>query len=384
MINPYLKEDREYPLITIKRQAEQLKAEGHDVIDLTIGDPQDQTFDGAVQTIQNFMAANSVSQYPLATGSTHYLEAVSNWAERNYQIELEPIKHIFSSNGSKEAIFLFALTFDWSDRAKEIWFSSIGYPVYEASARTVNAPIRKLPIDRMSGFFPDLDVITDSEWERCRLFWINSPHNPTSMTVDRAYFQRLLSLAEKHGFIVGSDECYNELYDDQRPVCSLDFHQSDRWVAFRSLSKRSHMTGFRLGAVLSQNEEIMKYFRLCRSPIGVGTPTYNQEAGISAWNDEQHVEHNRQQYRQKRKLIRSALMNRGFRIHGGRDGFYFWLSHPNWPTAEQLCNLFLSQGICVTPGTAFGEDGEGYIRLVYCISLELCQKLRLRIEKIDR
>ena len=384
MINPYLKEDREYPLITIKRQAEQLKAEGHDVIDLTIGDPQDQTFDGAVQTIQNFMAANSVSQYPLATGSTHYLEAVSNWAERNYQIELEPIKHIFSSNGSKEAIFLFALTFDWSDRAKEIWFSSISYPVYEASARTVNAPIRKLPIDRMSGFFPDLDVITDIEWERCRLFWINSPHNPTSMTVDRAYFQRLLSLAEKHGFIVCSDECYNELYDDQRPVCSLDFHQSDRWVAFRSLSKRSHMTGFRLGAVLSQNEEIMKYFRLCRSPIGVGTPTYNQEAGISAWNDEQHVEHNRQQYRQKRKLIRSALMNRGFRIHGGRDGFYFWLSHPNWPTAEQLCNLFLSQGICVTPGTAFGEDGEGYIRLVYCISLELCQKLRLRIEKIDR
>ena len=384
MINPYLKENREYPLITIKRQAEQLKTEGHNVIDLTIGDPQDRTFDGAVQTIQHFMAQNTVSQYPLATGSTRYLEAVSNWAERNYQIKLEPIKHIFSSNGSKEAIFLFALTFDWSDWAKEIWFSSIGYPVYEASARTVNASIRKLPIDRMSGFFPDLDVITDSEWERCRLFWINSPHNPTSMTVDRAYFQRLLSLAEKHGFIVCSDECYNELYDDQRPVCSLDFHKSDRWVAFRSLSKRSHMTGFRLGAVLSQNEEIMKYFRLCRSPIGVGTPTYNQEAGISAWNDEKHVEHNRQQYRQKRKLIRSALVNRGFGIHGGRDGFYFWLSHPNWPTAEQLCNLFLSQGICVTPGTAFGEDGEGYIRLVYCISLELCQKLCLRIEKIDR
>ena len=121
MINPYLKEDREYPLITIKRQAEQLKAEGHDVIDLTIGDPQDRTFDGAVQTIQHFMAENSVSQYPLATGSARYLEAVSNWAKRNYQIKLEPIKHIFSSNGSKEAIFLFALTFDWSDRTGEIW-----------------------------------------------------------------------------------------------------------------------------------------------------------------------------------------------------------------------------------------------------------------------
>ena len=382
MINPYLKEEQEYPLITVKRQAQQLMAEGQDIIDLTIGDPQDDTFDGARQAIQNFMAENHASQYPLATGSIDYLQAVSDWAQRHYQLKLEPIKHIFSSNGSKEAIFLFALTFDWSTKNKEIWFSSIGYPVYKASARTVNAPIRQLSVDRSSGFFPDLDMIPKSQWKKCRLFWLNSPHNPTSMTVDRTYYQHLLSLADKYGFIVCSDECYNELYQDRRPVCSLDFEMSDRWVAFRSLSKRSHMTGFRVGAVLSKNEEIMKYFRLCRSPIGVGMPNYNQLAGIAAWNDEVHVEHNRLEYQKKRQLISSVLAEKGFEIHGGESGFYFWLSHPKYPTASQLCNLFLEQAVCVTPGTAFGTDGESYVRLVYCISMDLCRKLIDRLKQI--
>ena len=382
MINPYLKEEREYPLTTVKRLAMQLQAEGHDIIDLTIGDPQDETFDGARLAIQDFMTDNCVSQYPLATGSLDYLQAVAGWVEKHYQLKLEPIKHIFSSNGSKEAIFLFALTFDWSIANKEIWFSSISYPVYEASARTVNAPIRKLPVDHSSGFFPDLDAIPKQQWEKCRLFWLNSPHNPTSMTIDRNYYQHLLSLADKYGFIVCSDECYNELYQDNRPVCSLDFSQSDRWVAFRSLSKRSHMTGFRIGAVLSRNEEIMKYFRLCRSPVGVGMPTYNQLAGIAAWKDETHVDRNRLEYRQKRKLISSALTKKGFEIHGGQNGFYFWLSHPDYPTATELCNLFLQQGICVTPGTAFGSDGEGYVRLVYCISMDLCLKLNDRLNQL--
>ena len=76
------------------------------------------------------------------------------------------------------------------------------------------------------------------------------------------------------------------------------------------------------------------------------------------------------------------LAEKGFEIHGGESGFYFWLSHPKYSTASQLCNLFLEQAVCVTPGTAFGTDGEGYIRLVYCISMDLCRKLIDRLKQI--
>ena len=374
MINSYLKEQKEYPLAAIKKRAEQLKAEGKDVIDLTIGDPQEPTFPQAIQSIKQFMDSHPVSQYPLATGSHQYLSAVSSWAKSNYGIELEPITHVFSSNGSKEAIFLFPLVFDWSD-GKEIWISSVSYPVYEASARTFSAPVRKLKVTKETGFFPDLTTISSQEWEKWRLYWINSPHNPTSMTVDRGYFQDLLALAEKHGFIVCSDECYNELYERERPACSLDFGDSDRWIAFRSLSKRSHMTGFRVGAVMSKNTEIMAFFRLCRSPIGVGTPMFNQVAGITAWNDENHVQISRKQYAAKRRVIRQSLESKGFDIYGGKHGFYFWISHPQIQSSDGLFDLFLNKNICTTPGTVFGKDGQGYIRIVYCIPWLECQKL---------
>ena len=374
MINSYLKEQKEYPLAAIKKRAEQLKAEGKDVIDLTIGDPQEPTFPQAIQSIKQFMDSHPVSQYPLATGSHQYLSAVSSWAKSNYGIELEPITHVFSSNGSKEAIFLFPLVFDWSD-GKEIWISSVSYPVYEASARTFSAPVRKLKVTKETGFFPDLTTISSQEWEKCRLYWINSPHNPTSMTVDRGYFQDLLALAEKHDFIVCSDECYNELYERERPACSLDFGDSDRWIAFRSLSKRSHMTGFRVGAVMSKNTEIMAFFRLCRSPIGVGTPMFNQVAGITAWNDESHVQISRKQYAAKRQIIRQALEFKGFEIYGGKHGFYFWISHPQIQSSDGLFDLFLNKNICTIPGTVFGKDGQGYIRIVYCIPWLECQKL---------
>src|SRR6185436_13168230 len=95
-------------------------------------------------------------------------------------------------------------------------------------------------------------------WAECGLFWLNSPHNPTSAVASRPYLEKLLSLAEKHDFMVCSDECYSELYYDERPASCLEFPDSGRWIVFASLSKRSHMTGYRCGAILSRNEEVTR------------------------------------------------------------------------------------------------------------------------------
>ena len=126
---------------------------------------------------------------------------------------------------------------------------------------------------------------------------------------------------------------------------------------------------------MSKNTEIMAFFRLCRSPIGVGTPMFNQVAGIMAWNDESHVQISRKQYAAKRQIIRQALEFKGFEIHGGKHGVYFWISHPQIQSSDGLFDLFLNKNICTTPGTVFGKDGQGYIRIVYCIPWLECQKL---------
>lgn len=104
-----------------------------------------------------------------------------------------------------------------------------------------------------------------------------------------------------------------------------------------------------------------------RAPMGVGTPSFIQEGATAAWLDETHVLKNRASYKAKRDSIKKALEEKGFKVFGAEAGFYMWLSHPMYSSSESLCELFLDQDMLMTPGTAFGKDGEGYARLTYCI-----------------
>ena len=113
--------------------------------------------------------------------------------------------------------------------------------------------------------------------------------------------------------------------------------------------------------------------------MGVGTPSFIQEAAISAWNDDAHVDEHRIHYQKKRTKIKTALTSAGFEIFGGNAGFYMWVKSPNHSTSHELSEWFLNQGVLVTPGTVFGDDGNPYIRLVYCLQDktidQLCKKI---------
>lgn len=381
MFNPYLLREKEYPLLALQREAERLRQQGRDIINLTIGDPKDVTYSDVSDSTIAYLSQHKVSQYPKPAGEPELLTAISSWAKRDYNIELSPTTHILSCNGTKEAIFLLPLCFDWSD-GKKIFISSLSYPVYAASTGLQGINLEVLPVSKQSDFLPDLDKITEEQWATCRLFWINSPHNPTTTVAERVYFQKLINLAEQYGFFICSDECYNDLYETDKPTSCLDFSESDRWIVFRSLSKRSHMTGYRSGAVISKNDEFIRLFKKCRAPIGVGTPTFIQKGAISAWNDDVHVLKHREHYQKKRQLLKQALLSKGFEIYGGDAGFYFWFSHPNLLTSEDLSRSFLNADLLITPGTVFGSDGEGFARMVFCVRDDECDKVRNRIEKM--
>ena len=149
--------------------------------------------------------------------------------------------------------------------------------------------------------------------ENSQLFWINSPHNPTTAIASLDYLKRLVKLAEQYDFIVCSDECYNDLYSNQVPASILDV-DSENWVCFRSLSKRSHMTGYRSGAIMSNNKTLMAHLKKMRSPMGVGSPSFVQSAATWAWGDESHVANHRDHYNQKRLKLKTCRT--GCRVAG--------------------------------------------------------------------
>ena len=117
----------------------------------------------------------------------------------------------------------------------------------------------------------------------------------------------------------------------------------------------------------SKNEELMGNLKKLRSPMGVGIPSFIQDASEWAWNDDAHVERHREHYNQKRRKMKAALTQAGFDVFGGDDGFYMWLKSSNHSTSESLSDWFLDRGLLVTPGTVFGPDGNPYIRMVFCL-----------------
>ena len=143
------------------------------------------------------------------------------------------------------------------------------------------------------------------------------------------------------------------------------------------------MTGYRCGAIMSLNEEIIAAIIRMRAPMGQGSPTFIQAGAIQAWKDDQHPKDFTVGYRKKKKMLQNALEEKGFKVFGGGASFYLWFSHPEIKESTKILDLFIEQGIVITPGTAFGPDGEGYVRMVFCVTEEVCRKTAERIGKLN-
>lgn len=379
--NPYLLESKTYFVSALQARLKELQAQGKEVISLIMGDPLEPTYPPVREAVIRALENYRVAQYPKTEGDISFRQAVADWAKRYYGADLDPETQIISCNGSKEAIFHLPLLFDWS-QGKELWIPSLSYPVYASAAGIQNVPLRFLPLNAENGFLPDLDSFSPEDWQRCQAFWINSPHNPTTTIASKAYLERLLELAKQYDFLVCSDECYNELYYTDEPPASCIQLPSDHCLIFRSLSKRSHMTGYRMGALISYNPEYIRLLNKMRAPMGVGTPDFIQAGGIAALADDQHPRDFAERYRSKRDRLKAELEAKGFKVFGAQAGFYLWFSHPQLPTSEALLEAFIEAGLLITPGTAFGDDGEGYVRLTYCITNEVCDQVAERIRQL--
>ena len=379
--NRYLVEEKAYSLQLAQQKASSYKGE-RPLINLTIGDPKGSLYEPVKNSVVKEISAMTFSQYPVPAGNARYLTAVAEWATLYYGVDMDPSSEIVSCNGTKEAIFSIPLLLDWNS-GKKLFIPSLSYPVYKSSAGLFNIPIQELSLSEETNFLPDLESITDDEWKTCGLFWINSPHNPTTAIASRDYLEALLKKAEQYDFLVCSDECYNELYYAEKPTSFLEFQNSKHWIVFSSLSKRSHMTGFRMGAILSKNKDLITYLKKMRSPMGVGSPTFIQNAASLAWSDIKHPKENAAYYLTIRNTFKPLLESKGFCVFGADAGFYLWMKHKTISCSDKLVDLFLSSGILVTAGTAFGKDGEGYVRMVYCDTEVTMNEVVERLELLE-
>jgi len=394
-MNPNLASLHPYPFEKLA-QLKQGITPPHDKapIVLSIGEPSHPT----PHFIQEALLAHSqgLGIYPTTKGIIELRLAIAEWLAQRYAIPvaaLDPDSHVLPVSGTREALFSFAqCVVDASAAVKPVVvMPNPFYQIYEGAALLAGADTYFVNTTEATGYLPDFASVPDSVWQRCQLLYICSPGNPSGAVMSQQQQQILLNLAEQHDFIIASDECYSELYDDeaQPPVGLLQTAYTmgntafKRCVVFHSLSKRSNAPGLRSGFVAGDADILRQYFQY-RTYQGCAMPLPTQHASIKAWQDERHVIDNRRLYREKFTAFISIL-SEACPVNQPPASFYVWLKTP-FSDTEFARQLFAHENLTVLPGSFLSREfnginpGANHVRIALVAPLDACIKSAHRIK----
>jgi len=363
-------------------------------IPLSIGEPKHAPPAFVVDELRRHLG--ELDSYPVTRGLPELRTAAANWAARRFLPaggNVDPETQVLPVNGTREALFAFVqAVVDSRSRtaAPLVLMPNPGYQIYEGAALLAGAEPYYLNTVEAGSFLPDLDAVPEDVWRRCQLLFLCSPANPVGAVMDSGYLQRALHLAERHDFVIASDECYADIYDDETaPPPSLLTAAADcgaadfeRCMTFHSLSKRSSLPGLRSGFVAG-DARLIKPFLLYRTYHGCAMSVPTQRASVLAWDEDAHVAANRDLYRRKFDQV-IPILEGVARVQRPPGGFYLWLDIRGDDEAF-TAGLFAQQNVTVVPGsylareTPAGNPGRGFVRISLVASAADCVQAARRI-----
>ena len=346
----------EYPFSEIYKKVAELKEKGIKVIDFGVGDPKSPTPDFIIDNLSKFARNRATSGYPSYIGNISYRKACANYMKREYGVDLNPETEISSTIGSKEAIFNFPTGF--INSGDIVICPTPGYPVYKTGTKFRNGKVHFTPLLEKNDFLIDFALIPDNIAHKAKIIWTNYPNSPTGASAPREWLQVLVSWAKYFNVIIAADEgCYNDIYFGEKPTSILEI-QKTGVIAFYSLSKRSNMTGYRVGFVAG-DERIISGFKKVKTNIDSGTPTFIQDVATLALNDQVEVLKMREEYKKKRDIMIEALTSCGLETPKSDSTFYVWQKTPKGQNSIKFSNTLIELGIIVTPGQLISDEADG-------------------------
>ncbi|MCK5682184.1 LL-diaminopimelate aminotransferase, partial [bacterium] len=356
---------------------------GVDVIDLGVGDPDMPTPAHIVESLKAASEKAENHQYPSYVGMLSYRKAATDWFSRRFGVEFDPATEVVSMIGSKEGIAHMPLAF--VDPGDYVLVPDPGYPVYAIATSFAGGQPYNMPLKVENGFLPDLDAIPADVAKKAKLMFINYPNNPTGATADYDFFVKVVEFAARYNIIVCHDSAYTELaYDGCKPLSFLEVPGArDVGIEFHSLSKTYNMTGWRIGFAIG-NSKIVQGLGKVKTNIDSGAFQAIQEAAITALSsDQQCVKEMCEIYRKRRDLMVSFLTKAGFTLTSPEATFYLWIDNPKGMTSSEVSTMFLEKaGVVVTPGSGFGDAGEGYFRISLTVPEARLNEAGERIVKV--
>ncbi|MFM8391413.1 MAG: succinyldiaminopimelate transaminase [Methylophilaceae bacterium] len=374
-MNPRLQQLQPYPFQRLRALFAGVTANpDFSPINLSIGEPKHATPSIIQDALKQHL--DGLASYPTTQGSEALRTAIQQWLVRRYAIPALNIdQEILPVNGSREALFAFAqAVINQDDTDTPIVISpNPFYQIYEGAALLAGAQPYYLNTTPASDHLMDLDSVPEAIWQRTQLIYVCTPGNPSGKVMPLSQWQQLFTLSDRYDFVIAADECYSEIYFDEQqpPLGALQAaHQLGRdWrnlVMFSSLSKRSNVPGMRSGFVAGDAAVLQKFLQY-RTYHGCAMSPSIQSASIAAWNDETHVQLNRDLYRTKFAQV-TPILQQVLDVEMPDAAFYLWAKSDIADT-ELALRFYRDLNVTVLPGSFLARDahasnpGAGFIQV---------------------
>ncbi|MCX7884361.1 MAG: aminotransferase class I/II-fold pyridoxal phosphate-dependent enzyme [Caloramator sp.] len=341
-----------------------LENEGKDIIDLGIGDPDIPTPEFIVDSMRNYIKNEKNYRYPPYSGIDEFKKAVSNYYKRNYSVEIDYNTEVASLIGSKEGIaHLFLALTDIDDY---VILPDPSYPVYQSAAIISGCNIFKMPLKEENNYLPEFGSIDNGILKKAKLLIVNYPNNPTGAIAEEGFYKELIKFGIENDIVIVNDGAYLEIYQsDNKPKSILEIPEAKKIaVEFGSLSKSYNMSGWRLGYIAG-NSEIIRRLMVVKTNFDSGQFSAIQQTGAYALNyGNDFIKYINDIYKERRRIVEDKLKEKNYYVYDSKGTFYVWFKVPSNFSSEEFSREVLRKaGVLITPGSAFGNFGEGYCRI---------------------
>ncbi|HDX3591339.1 TPA: LL-diaminopimelate aminotransferase [Campylobacter coli] len=347
---------------------------GKDIIDFSMGNPDGKTPQHIIDKLCESANKDKTSGYSTSMGIYKLRLAICNWYKRKYGVNLDPESEVVATMGSKEGFVNLARAI--INPGDVAIVPAPAYPIHTQAFIIAGGNVAKMPLKYNekfeldeNKFFEDLDKTLHESIPRPKYVVVNFPHNPTTVTCEKSFYERLVATAKKERFYIISDIAYADLtYDDYKTPSILEVESAkDVAVETYTLSKSYNMAGWRVGFTVG-NKRLVAALKKIKSWFDYGMYTPIQVAATIALDGDQScVDEIRATYDKRMHILLEAFENAGWKLHKPRASMFVWAKLPEskmyLKSLEFSKQLLQHAEVAVSPGIGFGEAGDEYVRI---------------------
>lgn len=358
------------------------REQGLDLIDLGMGNPDGATPQPVIDAAIAALGDSNNHGYPPFEGTASFRQAITDWYERRYDVQLDPDGEALPLLGSKEGLTHLAIAY--INPGDLVLVPSPAYPAHFRGPLIAGGTIHNLILKPEQDWLIDLSSIPDEVAERAKILYFNYPSNPTAATAPREFFEEIVAFARRYEILLVHDLCYAELaFDGYQPTSLLEIPGAkDFSVEFHTLSKTYNMAGWRVGFVVG-NRHIIQGLRTLKTNLDYGIFAALQRAAETALQlPDVYLEDVQTRYRTRRDFLINGLAKLGWSVPKTKATMYLWVPcPPGQESTDFALSLLQKTGVVVTPGNAFGVGGEGYVRISLIADCDRLQDALNRFEQ---